>query len=85
MGTASAHPALGAALQTLADMLTSDPATHEASARRIAQQLALCAQGVLMAQFAPEEVAQALIGTRLSDARAETGRVYGTLPARFDP
>ncbi|WP_244826528.1 isovaleryl-CoA dehydrogenase [Caballeronia sp. TF1N1] len=82
--TASAHPALGAALQTLLTSLTSDPASREASARRIAQQLTLCAQGVLLARHAPDEVAQAFIETRLGDARGETGRVYGTLPARFD-
>jgi putative acyl-CoA dehydrogenase len=84
MGAASAHPSLGAALRTLADMLRADPATREASARRIAQQLALCAQGVLMARCAPDDVADAFIETRLGDARAETGRVYGALPARFD-
>lgn len=78
------HPALAAALRALAGMLTDDAASREASARRIAQQLALCAQGVLLARHAPEDVAQAFIETRLGDARGETGRVYGTLPARFD-
>lgn len=65
-------------------MLTGDPAAREASARRIAQQLTLCAQGVLLARHAPQEVADAFIDTRLGDARGDTGRVYGTLPARFD-
>ncbi|SAK73073.1 isovaleryl-CoA dehydrogenase [Caballeronia ptereochthonis] len=82
--TAGAHPALAGALSSLVAMLTGDPAGREASARRIAQQLALCAQGVLMAQHAPQAVADAFIETRLGDARGETGRVYGTLPARFD-
>ncbi len=82
--TASAHPALGRALQLLVDMLTGEPAAREASARRIAQQLALCAQAVLLARHAPAEVADAFINTRLGHARGETGRVYGTLPARFD-
>lgn len=81
---ASAHPALGAALGALIGMLTGDASEREASARRIAQQLVLCAQGVLLARHAPEDVAQAFIETRLGDARGETGRVYGTLPARFD-
>jgi len=81
--TAAAHPALSGALASLLDMLTGDPAAREASARRIAQQLALCAQGVLLARHAPQEVADAFIETRLGDARGETGRVYGTLPARF--
>jgi putative acyl-CoA dehydrogenase len=82
--TAGAHPALAGALSSLLQMLTGDPAAREASARRIAQHLALCAQGVLMARHAPPEVADAFIDTRLGDARGETGRVYGTLPARFD-
>jgi putative acyl-CoA dehydrogenase len=82
--SAGANPALAGALSSLAGMLTSDPAGREASARRIAQQLALCAQGVLLARHAPQEVADAFIETRLGDARGETGRVYGTLPARFD-
>ncbi|SAL47785.1 acyl-CoA dehydrogenase [Caballeronia turbans] len=82
--SAGANPALAGALSSLAGMLTSDPAGREASARRIAQQLALCAQGVLLARHAPQEIADAFIETRLGDARGETGRVYGTLPARFD-
>jgi putative acyl-CoA dehydrogenase len=83
-GASFDHPALGDALQTLFTMLTGEPAAREASARRIAQQLALCAQAVLMVQHAPPEVASAFIETRLGRERGETGRVYGTLPARFD-
>jgi putative acyl-CoA dehydrogenase len=83
-GAAFDHPVLAVALQTLFAMLTGDPATREASARRIAQQLALCAQGVLMLRHAPHEVAGAFIETRLGESRGETGRVYGTLTARFD-
>ncbi|MDR5835173.1 isovaleryl-CoA dehydrogenase [Caballeronia sp. LZ034LL] len=82
--TAGAHPVLAGALASLMKLLTGDPAAREASARRIAQQLALCAQGVLLARHAPQEVADAFIETRLGDARGDTGRVYGTLPARFD-
>ncbi|BAO87685.1 isovaleryl-CoA dehydrogenase [Caballeronia cordobensis] len=82
--TAGAHPALAGALSSLSGMLTGDPAAREASARRIAQQLTLCAQGVLLARHAPQEAADAFIDTRLGDARGDTGRVYGTLPARFD-
>ncbi|WP_250452588.1 isovaleryl-CoA dehydrogenase [Caballeronia sp. ATUFL_M2_KS44] len=81
---AAEHPALSAALQGLVAMLTGDAASREASARGIAQRLASCAQGVLMARHAPADVAQAFIETRLGDARGETGRVFGTLPARFD-
>jgi putative acyl-CoA dehydrogenase len=81
---AAARPALAHALQALTGMLTGDPAAREASARRIAQQLALCAQAVLLARHAPPDIADAFIETRLGDARGDTGRVYGTLPARFD-
>jgi putative acyl-CoA dehydrogenase len=83
-GDASAHPALARTLKSLLDSLTGDPAAREASARRVAQQLALCAQAVLMTRHAPSDVADAFVETRLGDARGETGRVYGTLPARFD-
>jgi putative acyl-CoA dehydrogenase len=82
--TAGAHPALPGALSSLIAMLTDDPSIREASARRIAQQLTLCAQGVLLARHAPQDVADAFIESRLGDARGENGRVYGTLPGRFD-
>jgi len=81
---ASEHRGLGDALKTLHAMLTGDPATREASARGIAQQLVLTAQGVLLAQHAPADVAAAFIETRLGDARGSVNRVYGTLPATFD-
>jgi putative acyl-CoA dehydrogenase len=82
--TARENPALGTALAALIASLRADPATRQASARRIAQQLVLVAQGVLLQRHASAEVAAAFIETRLGDARGETGRVYGTLPARFD-
>ncbi|SAL28241.1 acyl-CoA dehydrogenase [Caballeronia udeis] len=81
---AGEHRVLGAALNTLLAMLRGDPATREASARGIAQQLVLTAQGVLLAQHAPAGVAAAFMETRLGDARATANRVYGTLPATFD-
>ena len=81
---AGEHRVLGAALNTLLAMLRGDPATREASARGIAQQLVLTAQGVLLAQHAPADVAAAFMETRLGDARATANRVYGTLPATFD-
>jgi putative acyl-CoA dehydrogenase len=49
-----------------------------------AQQLVLTAQGVLLAQHAPPEIAAAFIETRLGDAQRTTNRVYGTLPASVD-
>jgi putative acyl-CoA dehydrogenase len=81
---AGEHAVLGDALKTLHAMLQGDPATREASARAIAQQLVLTAQGVLLAQHAPADVAAAFIETRLGDARGSVSRVYGTLPATFD-
>jgi putative acyl-CoA dehydrogenase len=79
-------PALRAALEQLAASL-ADPAAREAGARRIAQQLVLAAQAVLMLRHAPAASADAFVATRLADARtgaAQCGRVYGTLPASFD-
>ena len=81
---ADKHPVLQKALGTLVAMLQGDPAVREASARGIAQQLVLTAQGVLLAQHAPAEVAAAFIDTRLGDARGSANRVYGTLPAKYD-
>ncbi|AUT69856.1 MULTISPECIES: isovaleryl-CoA dehydrogenase [Paraburkholderia] len=81
---AQTHPALNAALERLMRALTSAPETREASARRIAQQIVLIAQAVLLAQHAPAFVADAFIATRLGDGCGESGRVYGTLPAAFD-
>jgi putative acyl-CoA dehydrogenase len=80
---AGGHPVLGDALKTLVAMLQGDSATREASARGIAQQLVLTAQGVLLAQHAPSDVAAAFIETRLGDARGSANRVYGTLPAKY--
>jgi putative acyl-CoA dehydrogenase len=81
---ASAHPALNAALDRLVSALTSAPDAREASARRIAQQIVLIAQAVLLAQHAPEFVADAFIATRLGEGCGESGRVYGTLPSAFN-
>jgi putative acyl-CoA dehydrogenase len=81
---AQTHPALNAALERLMRALTSAPETREASARRIAQQIVLIAQAVLLAQHAPDFIADAFIATRLGDGCGESGRVYGTLPASFD-
>jgi putative acyl-CoA dehydrogenase len=78
------HPALAAALGRLVAMLRIAPETREASARRIAQQIVLLAQAMLLVQHAPAAVADAFIATRLADGCGESGRVYGTLPARFD-
>ncbi|SEK00471.1 isovaleryl-CoA dehydrogenase [Paraburkholderia diazotrophica] len=81
---AHAHPALNAAIERLMSALTSAPEAREASARRIAQQIVLIAQSVLLAQHAPSFVADAFIATRLGEGCGESGRVYGTLPSAFD-
>jgi putative acyl-CoA dehydrogenase len=81
---AQAHPALNAALDGLMKALTSAPEAREASARRIAQQIVLIAQAVLLVQHAPSFVADAFIATRLGAGCGESGRVYGTLPAAYD-
>jgi putative acyl-CoA dehydrogenase len=82
--TAREHPALSRALDLLGHMLKADPASREASARRIARLLVLVAQGVLLARHASADVSDAFIDTRLGDACGESGWVYGTLPASFD-
>jgi putative acyl-CoA dehydrogenase len=79
-----AHPALGTALGRLVATLNGPADARESSARRIAQQIALIAQGTLLAKHAPAEVADAFIATRLADGCGESGRVYGTLPPAFD-
>jgi putative acyl-CoA dehydrogenase len=85
---ADAHdaPALAAALAALQTSLAAPAEHREASARRLTQQLVLCAQAVLMLRSSPDEHAHAFIATRLADAGAglSCGRVYGTLPATFD-
>ncbi|WP_322052482.1 isovaleryl-CoA dehydrogenase [Paraburkholderia bannensis] len=84
---AAGHPVLSAALDRLSALLNGAPGTREASARRIAQQIVLIAQAMLLragsSQAAPE-VADAFIATRLDEHDADCGRVFGTLPARFD-
>ncbi|MBN3758471.1 isovaleryl-CoA dehydrogenase [Paraburkholderia sp. Tr-20389] len=81
---AQTHPALGAALDRLMKALALPPEAREASARRIAQQIVLIAQAVLLVQHAPSFVADAFIATRLAEGCGESGRVYGTLPAAYD-
>ncbi|GAB2870379.1 isovaleryl-CoA dehydrogenase [Paraburkholderia jirisanensis] len=81
---AQGHAPLTAALDRLLALLGAPAEQREASARRIAQQLVLIAQAVLLVQHAPALVADAFIATRLADGSGDHGRVYGTLPATFD-
>jgi putative acyl-CoA dehydrogenase len=80
---AQEHPVLTAALDRLSALLNGAPGTREAYARRIAQQIVLIAQAMLL-RAGPPEVADAFIATRLDEHDADCGRVFGTLPARFD-
>ncbi|MFP6557599.1 isovaleryl-CoA dehydrogenase [Paraburkholderia sp. B3] len=80
---AHGHPGLEAALDRLSALLNGAPGTREANARHIAQQLVLIAQAVVLRE-GPAEVADAFIATRLDEHSADCGRVFGTLPARFD-
>jgi putative acyl-CoA dehydrogenase len=82
-GGPTGHPALAAALDRLSALLNGAPGTREASARHIAQQIVLIAQAMLL-RAGPPEVAEAFIATRLDEHDADCGRVFGTLPARFD-
>ncbi|PXW22347.1 isovaleryl-CoA dehydrogenase [Paraburkholderia caballeronis] len=84
---ASGHPALAAALDRLSATLNGAPGTREASARRIAQQIALIAQAVLLVHDGPADVADAFVATRLGaagDCGGDCGRVAGALPSTFD-
>jgi putative acyl-CoA dehydrogenase len=78
------QPVLLKALDDLKTLIRSDAATREASARRIAQQLVLVAQGVLLNEHAPAQVADGFIDTRLGANGGASGRVYGTLPSGID-
>ncbi len=81
---ARGRPAVLKSLDELMTSLRGEGAAREASARRIAQQLVLIAQSVLMNAFAPFKVADAFIHSRLGDESRGAGRVYGTLPANID-
>ncbi|MEX3923722.1 isovaleryl-CoA dehydrogenase [Paraburkholderia sp. BR10936] len=80
---AQTHPVLNAALDRLSALLNGAPGTRETSARRIAQQIVLIAQAMLL-RDGPPEIAEAFIATRLDEHDADCDRVFGTLPARFD-
>ncbi len=56
----------------------ADPATLEARARRVVEEMALCLQGSLLVRHAPSAVADAFCGSRLGE---DGGLEYGTLPA----
>src|SRR4051794_7460907 len=73
-------PRLDRAITTTLESL-ADAAGAEASARRLAVQMALCLQGALLVQHAPVEVADAFCASRLGSEYAGT---MGTLPTGLD-
>jgi len=73
-------PRLDRAITTTLESL-ADTAGAEASARRLAVQMALCLQGALLVQHAPVEVADAFCASRLGSEYAGT---MGTLPTGLD-
>jgi putative acyl-CoA dehydrogenase len=58
-----------------------DPATLEARARRVVEEMALCLQGSLLVRHAPPALADAFCASRLA---GDGGLEYGTLPAGSD-
>jgi putative acyl-CoA dehydrogenase len=71
---ASPDAPVQAEAQSLRRLLTGDPATLEAQARRVAQGLVLCAQAVLMREQSSSAAADAFIATRFGG----DGRLVGT-------
>ncbi|MBW8845180.1 MAG: acyl-CoA dehydrogenase family protein [Burkholderiales bacterium] len=71
---ASTDAPVSAEAQALRQLLTGDPATLEAQARRVAQGLVLCAQAMLMREQSSTAAADAFIATRFGGA----GRLIGT-------
>jgi putative acyl-CoA dehydrogenase len=71
---ASPDAPVQAEAQSLRRLLTGDPATLEAQARRVAQGLVLCAQAVLMREQSSGAAADAFIATRFGG----DGRLVGT-------
>ncbi len=75
-----ADPRLDARVQGLKDRF-ADPATLEARARRVVEDMALCLQGSLLVRHAPPAVADAFCAARLG---GDGGLEYGTLPPGTD-
>ncbi|GAA1912152.1 acyl-CoA dehydrogenase family protein [Nocardioides marmoribigeumensis] len=67
--------AITSTLETLADSM--DPEGAELGARRLASQMALCLQGALLVQHAPDAVADAFCASRLG---GHMGGTFGQLP-----
>ena len=59
----------------------AEPETLELRARRVVEKMALALQGSLLVRHAPPAVADAFVASRLE---GDSGRAFGTLPARTD-
>jgi putative acyl-CoA dehydrogenase len=82
VGKASGHdPVLDGAIARVSEIVAyaAQPAA-QAGARRIVEQLALTLQATLLVQFAPNEVADAFIASRLG---GDHGATFGTLDAQW--
>jgi putative acyl-CoA dehydrogenase len=82
--TAAADGVLRRSIDALAAALAAPPDAREAQARRLAQQIVLCSQGVLMLRGATSAHAEAFISTRLAQGGLQWGSVFGTLPSGCD-
>jgi putative acyl-CoA dehydrogenase len=74
-----AHPALDRLLESV--LLRIDAGTEESQARRLARDLALCMQAVLLCQHGGAAVFDAFCASRLAD---DTHDAFGMLPAGVD-
>ncbi|MFQ5347770.1 MAG: acyl-CoA dehydrogenase family protein [Rhodothalassiaceae bacterium] len=79
-GARGADRRFDAAIDALAARLSGARA-EEATARRLAEEMALLLQGALLLRHAPAAVADAFVATRLA---GDWGHAYGTLPAAAD-
>ncbi len=77
---AAADPRLGQVADALKREL-ADAATLELRARRVVEEMAVALQSALMVRYAPSDVADAFIATRLE---GDWGACFGTLPASTD-
>jgi len=69
------------ALTNDAAVALEDPAAAQPQARMIVERLAIGLQASLLARFAPQEVSDAFVATRV---RGEGGRAFGAVPAGVD-
>ena len=78
---ASGHAPVSAMLNSIKKMLSIPPDQQERNARRLVQTIILTVQAALMAEHAPQAIADAFIESRCD---AAAGRVYGTLGSEIN-